>query len=77
MSALKPVHVSGWLAKMAKPHAGKRKKSVKWGPTYQNMALRTLVAAFNWAKVQESISAHCLQNSKAVVVRGRKRSRGQ
>ncbi|MBA4063092.1 MAG: hypothetical protein C0501_05160 [Isosphaera sp.] len=74
---LKPIHVSGWLAKMAKPRAGKRKKTVRWGPTYQNMALRTLVAAFNWAKGQELISAHCLQNPKAVVIRGRKRSRGQ
>ncbi len=63
-AALKPVHVSGWLAKMAKPRAGKRKKTVKWGPTYQNMALRTLVAAFNWAKGQGLISAHCLQNRR-------------
>jgi len=77
MGDLKPIHVSGWLAEMAKPRAGKRKKEVRWGPTYQNMALRTLVAAFNWAKGQELISAHCLENSKAVQVRGRKRSRGQ
>jgi integrase len=77
IGALKPVHVSGWLAKMAKPRAGKRKRTVRWGPTYQNMALRTLVAAFNWAKGQGLISAHCLQNPKAVEVRGRKRSRGQ
>jgi integrase len=83
---LKPVHVSNWLAKMAKPrdHTHKTKvggqaktRKVKWGPTYQNMALRTLVAAFNWAKGQGLITAHCLQNPKAVVVRGRKRSRGQ
>jgi integrase len=74
---LKPVHVSGWLAEMAKPRPGKRRKTVRWGPTYQNMALRTLVAAFNWAKGQELISAHCLQNAKAVQVRNRKRSRGQ
>ena len=50
---------------------------MKWGPTYQNMALRTLVAAFNWAKGQGVISAHCLENSKAVKIRGRKRTRGQ
>ena len=74
---LKPVHVTNWLAKMAKPRATKKHKSVKWGPTYQQMALRTLVAAFNWAKGQGIISGHCLQNPKAVVVRGRKRSRGQ
>lgn len=82
---LKPVHVTNWLAQMAKPrdHSTKTKtggrsktRSVKWGPTYQNIALRTLVAAFNWAKGQEIISAHCLENPKAVVVRGRKRSRG-
>jgi integrase len=77
MGALKPVHVSGWLAQMAKPRVDRKKRTVKWGPTYQNMALRTLVAAFNWAKGQGLITAHCLQNSKAVVVRGRKRSRGQ
>src|SRR5262249_29470375 len=71
------VHVSGWLAEMAKPRAGRRRKTVKWGPTYQNMALRTLVAAFNWAKGQGLISTHCLQNSKAVQVRNRKRTRGQ
>lgn len=74
---LKPIHVSGWLAQMAKPRVDSKKRTVKWGPTYQNMALRTLVAAFNWAKGQGLISAHCLQNSKAVQVRGRKRSRGQ
>lgn len=83
---LKPIHVSSWLAKMAKPrdHTHKTKiggqaktRKVKWGATYQNMALRTLVAAFNWAKGQGIITAHCLQNPKAVVVRGRKRSRGQ
>jgi integrase len=82
---LKPIHVTNWLAKMAKPrdHTHKTKvggqaktRRVKWGPTYQNMALRTLVAAFNWAKGQGLITAHCLQNPKAVVVRGRKRSRG-
>lgn len=75
--ALKPVHVSNWLAAMAKPRDTKKHKGVKWGPTYQNIALRTLVAAFNWAKGQGIISGHCLQNSKAVVIRGRKRSRGQ
>lgn len=74
---LKPVHVTGWLAKMAKPRATKKFKSVKWGPTYQNIALQTLVAAFNWGKGQGLISGHCLQNSKAVTIRGRKRSRGQ
>lgn len=74
---LKPVHVTGWLAKMAKPRDTKKHKGVKWGPTYQNMALRTLVAAFNWAMGQGLISGHCLQNSKAVKIRGRKRSRGQ
>jgi integrase len=83
---LKPVHVTNWLALMAKPRAhvhktktgGKSKqRMVKWGPTYQNIALRTLVAAFNWAKGQGIISAHCLENPKAVVVRNRKRSRGQ
>ena len=61
---------------MAKPRAhtplkkGERGKNaerskvrqVKWGPTYQNNALRTLVAALNWAKGQEIISAHCLEN---------------
>jgi integrase len=73
---LKPVHVTNWLAKMAKPRATKKHKAVKWGPTYQNIALRTLVAAFNWARGQGIISGHCLQNPKAVVVRGRKRSRG-
>ena len=81
---LKPVHVTGWLAKMAKLRTFESKakggrtrtQTVKWGPTYQNIALRTLVAAFNWAKGQEIISAHCLENPKAVVVRGRKRSRG-
>lgn len=74
---MKPVHVTNWLAKMAKPHDTKKHKGVKWGATYQNIALRTLVAAFNWAKGQGLISGHCLQNPKAVVVRGRKRSRGQ
>jgi integrase len=74
---LKPVHVSAWLALMAKPRATKKFKAVKWGPTYQNIALRTLVAAFNWAKGQGLISQHCLENAKAVTVRGRKRSRGQ
>lgn len=82
---LKPVHVTNWLAKMAKPrdHTHKTKtggqaktRRVKWGPTYQQMALRTLVAALNWAKGQGIISAHCLENPKAVTVRGRKRSRG-
>jgi len=74
---LKPIHISDWLAHMAKPHDTKKHKGMKWGPTYQNIALRTLVAAFNWAKGQGIISGHCLQNSKAVVIRGRKRSRGQ
>jgi len=74
---LKPVHVTNWLARMAKPRDTKTRKGVKWGPTYQNIALRTLVAAFNWAKGQGLISAHCLENAKAVTVRGRKRSRGQ
>lgn len=74
---LKPVHITSWLAKMAEPHDTKKHKGVKWGPTYQNIALRTLVAAFNWAKGQGIISGHCLQNPKAVVIRGRKRSRGQ
>lgn len=82
---LKPVHVTNWLAKMAKPrdHTHKTKiggqaktRKVKWGPTYQNIALRTLVAAFNWGKGQGIISGHCLENPKAVVIRGRKRSRG-
>lgn len=82
---LKPVHVSNWLAKMASPrdHTHKTKtggqaktRRVKWGPTYQNMALRTLVAALNWAKGQGLISGHCLENPKAVTIRGRKRSRG-
>lgn len=73
---LKPLHVTNWLALMAKPHDTKKHKGVKWGPTYQNIALRTLVAAFNWAKGQGLISGHCLQNSKAVTIRGRKRSRG-
>jgi integrase len=85
-SQLKPIHVSTWLNTMSKlrDHTHKTKsggkaktRQVKWGPTYQNIALRTLVAAFNWAKGQGIISAHCLQNPKAVVVRGRKRSRGQ
>lgn len=85
-SALKPVHITNWLAKMAKPrdHTHKTRaggqaktRAVKWGPTYQNIALRTLVAAFNWGKGQGLISSHCLQNSKAVTIRGRKRSRGQ
>jgi hypothetical protein len=35
-------------------------------PTHQNMALRTQVAAFNWAKGQGLISGHCPQNPKAV-----------
>ncbi len=74
---LKPVHVSNWLAKMAKPRDTKTRKGMKWGPTYQNIALRTLVAAFNWAKSQGLISAHCLENPKAVTVKNRKRSRGQ
>jgi integrase len=74
---LKPVHVTNWLAKMAKPRDTKKHKGVKWGATYQNIALRTLVAAFNWALGQGIISGHCLQNSKAVTIRGRKRSRGQ
>jgi integrase len=73
---LKPVHVTNWLAKMAKPRDTKKHKGVKWGPTYQNIALRTLVAAFNWAKGQGVISGHCLENPKAVTIRGRKRSRG-
>lgn len=81
---LKPIHVTSWLAKMAKPRTfeskmsggGTRMRTATWGPTYQNIALRTLVAAFNWAKGQELISAHCLENPKAVVVRGQKRSRG-
>jgi integrase len=62
---------------MARPRATKKFKAVKWGPMYQNIALRTLVAAFNWAKGQGLISSHCLENPKAVVVRNRKRSRGQ
>ncbi len=74
---LKPVNVTSWLALMAKPHDTKKRKGVKWGPTYQNIALRTLVAAFNWAKGQGLISGHCLQNPRAVTIRGRKRSRGQ
>jgi hypothetical protein len=45
---------------MAKPRDTKKHKGVKWGPTYQNIALRTLVAAFNWAKGQGLISSHCL-----------------
>ena len=64
--ALKPVHVTGWLALMSKPRDTKKHKGVKWGATYQNMALRTLVAAFNWAKGQGLITHHCLENSKAV-----------
>jgi integrase len=83
---LKPVHVTNWLALMSKPRAHEHKtkvggtsmsRMVKWGATYQNMALRTIVAAFNWAMGQGLISGHCLQNSKAVKIRGRKRSRGQ
>ncbi len=82
---LKPVHVTNWLAKMAKLRTFESKakggrtrtQTVKWGPTYQNIALRALVAAFNWAKGQGLISAHCLENSKAVTIRNRKRSRGQ
>jgi integrase len=75
--ALKPVHVTGWLALMSKPRDTKKHKGVRWGATYQNIALRTLVAAFNWAKGQGLITHHCLENSKAVTIRGRKRSRGQ
>lgn len=71
----KPIHVTGWLAKMAKPRDTKKHKGVKWGAMYQNIALRTLVAALIWAKRQGLISANCLENPKAVVVRGRKRSR--
>ena len=76
-SELKPLHVSAWLAQMAKPRNTKKHKGVKWGPTYQGIALRALVTGFNWAKGQGLISSHCLENPKAVKIRGKKRSRGQ
>lgn len=74
---LKPSHVSDWLAAQAQPRKDRKKRTVRWGPTYQTIARRTLVAALNWAKGQELISRHCLENPKAVMIRGRKRSRGQ
>lgn len=74
---LKPKHVSDWLDLKAKPRIDSKKRTVKWGPTYRGIALRTLVTALNWAKGQGLISKHCLEKSKAVVIRGKKRSRGK
>jgi integrase len=74
---LKPVHVSDWLALKAKPRVDSKKRTVRWGPGYQAIALRTLVTALNWAKGQGLISRHCLESAKAVTIRGKKRSRGQ
>lgn len=74
---LKPIHVSDWLALMSRPRIDSKKRTVKWGPTYQGIALRTLITALNWAKGQELISRHCLENPKAVTIRGKKRSRGK
>ncbi|MCE9561228.1 MAG: tyrosine-type recombinase/integrase [Planctomycetes bacterium] len=74
---LKPIHITDWLALKAKPRIDSKNRTVKWKPTYQGIALRTLVTALNWAKGQGLISRHCLENTKAVQIRGKKRSRGQ
>jgi integrase len=74
---LKPIHITDWLALKAKPRIDSKNRTVKWGPTYRGIALRTLVTALNWAKGQGLISRHCLENTKAVEIRGKKRSRGQ
>lgn len=67
---LKPVHVTGWLVKMAKPRDTKKHKAAKWGSTYQNIALRTLVAAFNWALALESKGESQKDEPKKDVPRG-------
>jgi integrase len=75
MSEFKPIHVTDWLARMALPRVDSKKRTGKWGKTYQAMALRTLVAALNWAKTQGIITKHCLQDNP-IKVTG-KRSRGK
>jgi integrase len=75
MAEFKPIHVTDWLAKMAKPRMDSKKRMGKWGKTYQAMALRTLVAALNWARKQGLISSHCLEGNPISVVG--KRSRGK
>jgi len=75
MTEFKPIHVTDWLAKMAKPRMDSKKRTGKWGKTYQAMALRTLVAALNWARKQGLISGHCLEGNPITVVG--KRSRGK
>ena len=71
------MHVTGWLAKLTKSRNSKKRTGVKWGATYQSIALRTLVAAFNGGLGGGIISGHCLHNSQAAMIRGLKRSRGQ
>jgi integrase len=75
MAEFKPIHVTEWLAAMAVPREDSKKRMGKWGKTYQAMALRTLVAALNWAKKQGVISRHCLEN-RPIKITG-KRSRGK
>jgi integrase len=75
MAEFKPIHVTEWLAAMAEPREDSKKRMGKWGKTYQAMALRTLVAALNWAKKQGVISRHCLEN-RPIKIKG-KRSRGK
>ncbi len=75
MNEFKPIHVTEWLAKMALPRVDSRKRTGKWGKTYQAMALRTLISALNWARKQGVISRHCLEG-KPITVKG-KRSRGK
>lgn len=75
MAEFKPIHVTEWLAEMAKPRVDSKKRTGKWGKTYQAMALRTLVAALNWAKKQGVISRHCLEGNP-IKIKG-KRSRGK
>lgn len=75
MSEFKPIHVTDWLARMALPRVDSKKRTGKWGKTYQAMALRTLVAGLNWARKQGLITKHCLQDNP-IKVTG-KRSRGK
>jgi integrase len=75
MAEFKPIHVTEWLARMALPRVDSKKRTGKWGKTYQAMALRTLVAALNWAKTQGIITKHCLQDNP-IKLKG-KRSRGK
>lgn len=75
LAEFKVFHVTEWLEVMAKPRKDRKGRMGQWNQTYQNMAVRTLICALNWAKKQGLISRHCL-DAKGVI-KTKKRSRGE